>query len=90
MKLASIRLTATSSAASSTTSATTSSPRRQRWTTTADRADPQNRRRERTNDPVSIFSHECRCYPVMSFRRHAPGVTPAHWRNAWLNEPSDA
>ncbi len=31
-----------------------------------------------------------RRYPVMSFRRHAPGATPAHWRNAWLNEASDA
>src|SRR5688572_765190 len=25
-----------------------------------------------------------------SFRRHAPGATPAHWRKAWLNEASEA
>ena len=27
---------------------------------------------------------------VRAFLRHTPGVTPAHWRNAWLNEASDA
>lgn len=29
-------------------------------------------------------------YPATTFLRQAPGVTPAHWRNAWLKEPSDA